>query len=109
MGPERRRTTTPAKDTAGSTLEPAPKRGRHVVGERGVTRPFRRMHDRLRVGALPAPSLPQRPDQHRRPAGLAPVEVSYPVMRRLAVGAHQHLLVLDHAALPRTRAFARVD
>jgi hypothetical protein len=46
---------------------------------------------------------------HRRAARLALVEVSRPVVRRLAVRAHEHLLVLDDTAFPRARALAWVD
>src|SRR3954454_898288 len=91
-----------------SRAEPAPKRGGHVVRQRvvGATPGGRRRLPRPR--ALPAPGLPQCPDQHRRAARRTPVEVGDPVVGALAVGAHEHLLVIDDATLPGAGTLARI-
>src|SRR4051812_8566502 len=96
------------KDTARADFKAPFERGGHFVRERGVRGSCLLLGDLLHERARSAPGLPQRPHEHRRAAGPALVEVSGPVVRRLTVGADKHLLILDHAAFPRTRAFARI-
>src|SRR5436309_7978621 len=79
----------------------------HVVGQRPI-----RLPGGAGCGfgplALPAARLAEGPEQHRRATRPAPVEVRDPVVGALAVGAHEHLLVIDDAALPRARALAGI-
>src|SRR3954447_3329868 len=93
----------PGQDTADSAAEAPAQRRRHVSGQVAVVALPSRARAHFRERAGPAPGLPQRPHEHRRPARLAVVEIGGPVVRLLALRADEHLLVGDDAALPRAR------
>src|SRR4051812_46309524 len=88
---------------ATSPPEGALQRSGNIVSEAAVAR-WRRTRRGLGPRALAAQGLAQRADQHRRAARPTPVEIRAPVVRDLAPGADEHLLVRDDPALPRARS-----
>src|ERR1043166_8598009 len=100
MGPRR-------QDRRASAPEPPAKRRGDVVRQRHILAATGSA-GLLGPRTLPAAGLAKRPDEHCRPARPAAVEVSGPVVGRLAVGTHEHPLVADHAPLPRAPALARI-